>query len=343
MEKEYKRILVIKMSALGDIIHALPSLYALRQLYPAAHITWLVEPQFEGILPGKPYIDDKIIFYKNDLKKKSLWQKLSYLAALRKDLHSRQFDLVIDLQGLLKSSLVAALSGSSNRIGYCEMREGSFLVTKSICGANQKGHVVERYLDVIRYLGATVEQVFFPLPEFPVEEAKMAALLQAGGISGKYAVFFPGSRWQTKEWAVEHYAQLAKRFLALDIAVVVAGGSADKGKGEKIKSLVDSPKLLDITGQTSLLEIAGLVKQDCVCVGVDTGPLHIAAAVGIPTISMFGPISQARTRPYGELNTSIVTTAPCAPCFKRICPKTFICMDLISVEEVFAACVKNMI
>lgn len=338
MQKQYNNILVIKMSALGDIIHALPSLYALRQLYPKAHISWLVEPQFAEILPGKPFIDEKIIFYKNDLKKKSLWQKLTYLKNLRQQLHAHKFDLVIDLQGLMKSSLIALLSGCSNRIGYCEMREGSFLVTKAICGENSKNHVVQRYLDVIRYLGAKVDEVKFPLPDFADYEEKMFKMLTKAGINGQYVVFFPGARWQTKEWPLEHYVQLAKKFIEQDVAVVISGGNADKEKGLTISKEVCSPKIFDAVGKTSIIEVAGLVKKASACIGGDTGPMHIAAAVGVPTISLFGPVSPERTSAYGPFSKVVRTTAECAPCFQRKCPKVFICMDLISTQEVFNVC-----
>jgi len=340
MEKQYKNILVIKMSALGDIIHALPSLYALRQLYPKAHISWLVEPQFADILPGKPFIDEKIIFYKNDLKKKSLWQKLVYLKQLRKDLHAHKFDLVIDLQGLMKSSLIAILSGCSNRIGYCEMREGSFLVTKAICGENSQNHVIQRYLDVIRYLGAKVDEVHFPLPDFIEQEKKIQAMLSEAGIEGKYAVIFPGAGWETKEWALERYAQLAQKLIEQGIAVVISGGPVDKEKGETITNLVNSPKLFNAIGKTSIIEVASLTKNASICIGGDTGPIHIAAAVGAPTVSLFGSSSSDRASAYGS--EVVTTTAYCSPCFKRKCPKVFICMDMISVEEVFEACKKMM-
>lgn len=343
MYKQYKRILVIKMSALGDIIHALPSLYALRQLYPDAHISWLVEPQFADILPGEPYINEKIIFYKNDLKKKTLKQKLSYLRQLRKDLHKHKFDLVIDLQGLMKSSLIALLSGCNNRIGYCDMREGSFLFTKSIYGKNSSGHVVQRYLDVVRYLGANIDEVKFPLPDFSLEEEKMKHMLLDAGIIDNFVIFFPGASWITKEWPLESYAELAKKIIELGFSVVLSGSLADIEKGEKIQSMVNSSKLLNAIGKTTIMDIIGLAKMASMCIGADTGPLHIAAAIGTPTISLFGPSSSGRTSVYGELNKVVATTVLCSPCFKRKCPKEFICMNMISVDDVFKVCLEQLI
>ena len=122
---EYKNILLIKMSSLGDILHTLPFAAALRQRFPKAKITWLVHPQFAGFVPDPPVIDEIIYFDKVKFNKMNLLVKLAYFVEMRRLLHSKKFDLVIDMQGLFKSAVLAAISGCSNRIGYCEMREGS--------------------------------------------------------------------------------------------------------------------------------------------------------------------------------------------------------------------------
>jgi heptosyltransferase-1/heptosyltransferase-2 len=339
MKIVYNNILIIKMSSFGDIIHALPTLPPLRALYPAARISWLVEPQFAGLLPGAPYIDDPILFRKNDLKKMSWRGKFAYLAQLRRQLREKRFDLVIDLQGLLKSSLVALLSGCSNRIGYWEMREGSFLVTRGVKGPHWQGHVVQRYLDVVRYLGARVDTISFPLPDLEEEKDKMRELLAREGVSERFAVFFPASRWATKEWPTASYAALAERLADAGLFVLLAGAAADSAKAHMIKRLTASTRVRDFTGQTNIRELAGLVSLAAVCVGGDTGPMHVAAAAGVPTLSLFGPVSGARTSAYGPLSRVISAAAPCAPCFKRVCPRPdFICMPSIGVEEVWTAC-----
>ena len=155
---EYKNILLIKMSSLGDILHTLPFAAALRQRFPKAKITWLVHPQFAGFVPDPPVIDEIIYFDKVKFNKMNLLAKLAYFLEMRRLLHSKKFDLVIDMQGLFKSAVLAAISGCSDRIGYCEMREGSGLVSKAICGSHSNDHVIERYLDVARYLGVSAEQ-----------------------------------------------------------------------------------------------------------------------------------------------------------------------------------------
>ncbi|MDU2183943.1 MAG: glycosyltransferase family 9 protein, partial [Negativicoccus succinicivorans] len=151
------RILIIKMSSLGDIICALPALFALRKKYPHAHITWAVHHAFKDILPGTPYLDDKVVIDRNRLRQPSYWREL------HRELRERSFDLVLDLQMLAKSALVARLSGAKARYGYWEAREGSGLVSQPIVGAHQYGHITERLLDVVEYFGADIDRIAYPL------------------------------------------------------------------------------------------------------------------------------------------------------------------------------------
>ena len=230
---EYKNILLIKMSSLGDILHTLPFAAALRQRFPKAKITWLVHPQFAGFVPDPPVIDEIIYFDKVKFNKMNLLAKLAYFLEMRRLLHSKKFDLVIDMQGLFKSAVLAAISGCSDRIGYCEMREGSWLVSKAICGSHSNDHVIERYLDVARYLGASAEQIVFPLPDLSKETVSVQEKLQKNELQGEYIVVVPGARGKTKEWPAEHYASLIKMIIADGCSVVLAGGPDDTAKGEK--------------------------------------------------------------------------------------------------------------
>ena len=154
--KDYKNILVIKMSSLGDIIHALPSLYALRELFPDACITWAIHESFAKILPGKPWIDNVYVIDRKRIK------KINYLLQVRKDLHKKQFDLVIDLQMIAKSGLISFLTGCHERIGYNDARECSGLFSRAISGKYKNGHIIEQLLDVIRYLGWQGSGIHFP-------------------------------------------------------------------------------------------------------------------------------------------------------------------------------------
>ena len=345
--EKYKNILIIKMSSLGDVIHALPFSAALRKLYPKAKITWLVHPQFAGFVPDAPTIDEVIFFDKVAFNKMRLLGKINFLRTFRQELQAKHFDLVIDLQGLFKSAVVAALTGCQNRIGYCEMREGSGLVSKAICGTHVNDHVIERYLDVARYLGADVNEIKFPMPNLEKETAALQTKLIAAGVQSDpspltYVVLVPGARWETKEWPAEHYASLAKKIAADGIYVVLAGGPDEKRKGEIIEELANSKKVINLIGNTSLRELAALIKGGKVYISADTGPLHVAAALGKPLIAMYGPTKADRTGPYGSDNaTVLVSPAQCVGCLKKHCDDWH-CMKDITPEAVYSEYLKKL-
>lgn len=272
----------------------------------------------------------------------NLLAKLAYFLEMRRLLHSKKFDLVIDMQGLFKSAVLAAISGCSDRIGYCEMREGSGLVSKAICGRHSKEHVIERYLDVARYLGASAEQIVFPLPDLSKETVSVQEKLQKNELQGEYIVVVPGARWKTKEWPAEHYASLIKMIIADGCSVVLAGGPDDTAKGEKITELAGKPmQLINLIGQTSLRELAALIKGCKLFISADTGPLHFAAALKKPLIAMYGPTKADRTGPYGSDDaTVILSTAACAGCLKKECDDWH-CMYDITPEMVYAVYIEK--
>ena len=336
---EYNNILLIKMSSLGDILHTLPFAAALRQRYPKAKITWLVHPQFAGFVPDPPVIDEVLYFDKVKFKKMGFFGKLKYFREMKALLHSKHFDLVIDMQGLFKSAVLAAISGCGNRIGYCEMREGSGLVSRAISGAHSKDHVIERYLDVARYLGAKVDSfddVQFPMPDLSKEtDSVQEKLRQLGWSGGDYVVIVPGARWWTKEWPVEHYVALAKKLVDEGTSVVLAGGPDDASKGKAIAEQCDSALVLDMTGKTSLRELAALIKNCSFYISADTGPLHFAAALKKPLVAMYGPTKADRTGPYGSKNSTVLLSpAKCAGCLKKKCADWH-CMHDITPDMVY--------
>lgn len=327
------------MSSLGDILHTLPFAAALRQRYPKAKITWLVHPQFAGFVPDAPTIDEVLYFDKVKFNKLGFGGKIAYFKEMRALLHSKHFDLVIDMQGLFKSAVLAAISGCDNRIGYAEMREGSGLISKAISGSHRKDHVIERYLDVARYLGAKVEgldDVRFPMPDLTKEtEAVKAKLTEKGYTGGVYVVMVPGARWETKVWPVEHYAALAKMIAAEGKYIVLAGGPDDAAKGAAIKQQAAVEQVIDLTGQTSLRELAALIKDCAVYISADTGPLHFAAALKKPLVAMYGPTLADRTGPYGSDKASVLLSpARCAGCLKKHCDDWH-CMYDITPDMVY--------
>ncbi|MDR1315122.1 MAG: glycosyltransferase family 9 protein [Deltaproteobacteria bacterium] len=334
-----KSVLIIKTSALGDIVHALPSLYALRSLFPEARVGWAVEPRFADLLPGPPWIDFLVPFRKAEMRAKTVFGKIKALKELRREMLSRRFDLALDLQGLMKSTMIALLSGARRRLGYCEMREGSSLFTRAVKGPNRDGHVIRRYMDVVGALGPAPGEVRFPLPGCGRERERFRARLAAEGDGRPLALLFPGAGWPSKLWPAASYAALAVMLADSGMAVALGGGPADAPLAREIASTPGAPPMPDLCGATDIKGLMGLTSLASLCVGADTGPLHLAAAQGTPTVSLFGPSSGERAGTWGPAARYVASGAPCSPCFKRSCPaKEFVCMGGIEPSAVFGAC-----
>lgn len=332
--KQYKHILIIKMSSLGDVLHALPTLYALRQNCPQAHIVWAVHENFSAVLPGKPYIDEVIYIDKKQLK------RFSYLRALRKRLHAYRFDLCLDLQGLAKSAIVAWCSGAKEKYGYWEMREGSFLVSKGLTGPNKQGHVIERYLDTVRVLGGRVDAVEFPLPSIAAEKDMMQRRFSAVGLSGPFVAVVPGARWSVKEWPVDYWIGFIRRLSESGMAAVLLGSKDDAAKGAAICAGVARGLVYDFTGKTNLRELMAAIAMARIYISADTGPLHIANALKKELIALFGPTCPNRTGPYGGKNSTYIHML-ISPTSQATPEKPLIndpdCMAQISVDDVWHA------
>ena len=321
MPKKYKNILIIKMSSLGDIIHALPSLYVLRKAYPDAKITWAVHPAFAGILPGKPWLDDIYLVDRKRINKPSYWLQV------RRDLHARHFDLVIDLQMIAKSGLISFLSGGKTRIGYNDAREGSFLFSKPISGANKHGQIIEQHLDVMRYLGCPVDKIEFPMKNYDHEMETVTALLRSHNVHGGYVVLVPGTRGENKKWPIEYWGELAKKLAGDQITTVIVGTKGEMDMGKAIKQISPSAYTVNLMGETNLLELIALEKKAALHISGDTGPLHIANAVHTPIIALYGPTLPNRSGPYGnDKGYSLIADHPGTK-------KTQ--MSTISVEKVY--------
>ena len=329
----YKNILIVKLSAIGDVIHALPVAHALKQTYPNARITWVVEKPAYDLLTNNPDIDEIIIFDKP--KFKSLAGLLTNGYAFAKKLKSYKFDLAIDLQGLFKSAAISYLSGAAKRLVYCNAREQSHLVGQRICGEHELDHVVERYLDVARYLGCKVDLVLFPINITESEEKKTTAIIHHAGLKleNPYVVLAPGTNWASKCWPPAHFAKLADMLYDKNIIPLLIGGPNDKRLAQEIINNAKIPPI-DLTGKTSMKQLAYIIKKSQAFVGGDTGPMHLAVAVETPTVAMFGPTDPQRNGPYGDKHTALLAPVPCQGCWKRVCPKGEDCMAGISVEKV---------
>ncbi|MFO7569630.1 MAG: glycosyltransferase family 9 protein [Smithellaceae bacterium] len=332
-------ILIVKLSAIGDVIHTLPSLAALRQRYPDAHITWVVEQAAADLVVRHPLIDCVIVSERKrwgkDLAAGRLRKTWHNVRAFYSQLRARNYDLAVDFHGLFKSAVVVGLSGAKRKLGYDSLQELSGLFLNEKIPEDMNKHAVDRYLDFPRHLGAKVDRVDFVLPANPQADRNATALLSRHGLLDRnFIAINPVAYWETKLWNNEKFARLADMiFERLNLPTVFTG--SDVQAIEPIIAAMRTPGI-NLASRTSLLELAFIYRKAITVVTTDSGPMHLAAAVGTKVVALFGATDPARTGPYGPGHTVIRSTLPCSPCLLKKCD-TMQCMHDITPEQVFAA------
>jgi len=325
MPDKHKKILIIKPSSMGDIVHGLAVLDALHRCYPKAELHWLVAKGFEGLLEGHPMLKKLWVIHKDKWKKISRIQTtVAELRTLFRNLRKERFDLVIDLQGLFRSGLIAKATGAPTRIGFKEAREGSASFYTLKVEGGEDIHAVDRYLKIPAFLGCEVDQVRFPFPPSSLSPASLAF-----PVPNEYAVMVPGARKPVNRWSAKRFGELASR---LPLRTLVLGSRGDRMIAEDVVR-ASKGKAESIAGKTDLEGLVQIIKGARFMVSNDTGPMHIAAAFGIPVFALFGPANPLRTGPYGKGHTIIRKHIACSPCYRRTCSDPR-CLDMIAVEEV---------
>jgi len=334
--KAINNILIVKLSAIGDVVHALPVAHALKQCFPAAKITWVVEKPALELVSNHPDIDEVLVFDK--LKFKSLRGLLVEAPPFIRQLRDRHFDVALDLQAIFKGAIIAYLSGAPKRLVYCNTRELSHWMSKRVVGEHSSGHVVERYLDVVRSLGCQIDKAVFNVTVTPQEAASAIAIARHVGLETEqpYVILSPGANWPNKRWPVRQFAALADKLYDDGIIPVLSGGPGDKKLADEI---IDSSAIppVDLTGKTTLKQLAYMIQEARAFVGGDTGPMHLAAAIGTPVVAFYGPTDTNRNGPYGDGHKTLVADWDCAGCWKRSCPKGRDCLSNIDIEAVYQA------
>ena len=300
MSVVYRNILLIKPSSLGDIVMALPALSALRRSFPQARITWLVRPEFAPLIEGHPHLDEIILFDRKRLGK--AWcnrAAFGSMISLIRDLRRRRFDIVLDLQGLFRSASLSWLSGCERRFGPHWRELTHWFYTTAIPPQLEWIHVVDYYVKIVEAMGASDLRVEFVLPDKPQAAQATRDLLSGCGIgSSSYAVIIPGSAQASKCWPAERFAALADRITAeYGLAVVATGGKSESAAIEEIRRRAKCP-IANLAGQTSLPELVEVLRVAKLVVSNDTGPGHIAAALGKPLVMMFSWSNPLRVGPY---------------------------------------------
>lgn len=328
-------ILIIKPSAIGDVVHALPVLARVKKRWPSARVSWLVTPACAGLLEGHPLLHEVILFDRKRFG--NLWRHPKLAMELRRftrALRHRKFDMVIDLQGLFRSGWLAKKTGAPVRVGFANARELAWMFyTHRVPIDTMEQHAISRYLKLATFIGCDEGPVEFPFATTDADRSDAQALI---GDVQQYAVLMPGTNWETKRWPVERFAALVaplkERF---GLESILAGG-ADAAAMAK-----DLPGIINLAGRTTLKQLTALLEGAALVVANDSGPMHIAAALDRPLVTPFGPTNPTRTGPYGRLNSVIRLDVFCSPCYSRHCSHQS-CLRYLRSEDVLQLAQEQM-
>jgi heptosyltransferase-1 len=334
-------ILIVKLSSLGDVIQAMPAICALRRGYPSAHITWIVEEYAGEILLDHPSIDRVLILSRRNWLKNSLipWrskQTILEMSSFIKALRDRVYDLVIDLQGLFKSGIVVWMSNGKRRVGYDRTRELSYIfLNERHTPFDPDRHAIERYLNLVLAIGGKEGSIEYGIKIGEENRKMVERILEDKGISRDEPVVIisPFARWSTKLWDQKRFAKLADILIdRYKVKVILTGGVNEK---DYVKGIVSSMRFgaIDLSGKIGLKEMAFLCTRAKLMISTDTGSMHLASAMGLPVVALFGPTAPWRTGPYGNSHSIVRKAIECSPCFRKRC-KNRKCMLSIEVEEV---------
>jgi lipopolysaccharide heptosyltransferase I len=344
------KILIVKTSAIGDVTHTLPALLSLRDHYPDAHIAWLIEEAAADLIIGHPALDRVLVSRRKTwitaLQAGRLLWALSEFVRFVRLVRDTRYDLVIDFQGLLKSALWVFLAKGVRKVGFgrgMEHAEFSYLVlNEPVPAVDMNRHAIERELLLLEGIGIPTKSIRYELPMFPEQDTEASTLLHSAGITQRDRVVAvsPMARWPTKLWEPAYFATVADQLEQMNIRVIFTGGTQDRAAIDEICRLMTSTcRRLD--GRTSLKTLLSLYRQAHVLLTTDSGPMHLAAAVGTGVVALFGPTAPWRTGPYGPIHTVLRVGVNCSPCFKRTCLTTEYeeraCMKRLTVDEVVRA------
>lgn len=333
-----QRFLIVRTSAIGDVVFASALPAALRRTHPDAHIAWMVEPGIHELLLADPDIDEVIVWPKTQWKK--LWQTgqfkelLRQFMTFRSELRARNFDVALDLQGLLKSGLLTWLSGARRRVGLGSKEGSQWLMTEKLPRAGDKRRLGSEYRFLAEQLGLEVRDFLPSLHVSQQTQERAGSMLSKHGLSkGHYAVLAPFTTRPQKHWFEDSWRTLISRLQeSTGLVPVILGGPADVEAAQRIAA--GYPDIVNLAGQTRLPEAAAVISQAGLLIGVDTGLTHMGAAFDTPTVALFGS-----TCPYletGRANSHVIWLGlECSPCRRHpTCGGAFQCLREITAERV---------
>lgn len=337
MEITPQRILVIKLSSLGDIVHALPAVSALRHRFPHSRLTWLVKEVWAPILEGNPDIDEILsvnVSWRN-------WPEVI------RTLRSGRFDLVVDFQGLFRSGLLSAITGATTRVGFARAREGAtWFYTHHVPLPEDKPstwrllevHAVDRNLAITGFLGGESSIPVFHLPQCSTDLRAIDKMFQSAEVQdhAQLIALAPWTRSAIKAWPHNRFVDLARELVQWpNVRVVILGGPSDVSSAGEFDILA-SQGLINLVGKLSLRQLPPLLGRMHLLIGNDSALLHLAAGVKTPVLAIFGPTHPKATGPYPVENHAVLRTdLPCSPCGNRRCrnPNYLECLQSLSVDH----------
>lgn len=348
-------ILIVKTSAIGDVIHTLPSLWSLRAHFPDARITWLVEEAAADLLYGHPALNRVLVARRktwlNDARAGRPSRALRGVLQFIRQLRDTRYDLIIDFQGLIKSAIWVALAKGGRKVGFgrgMEHAEHSYLVlNERLPAVDMNHHAIDRSLLLLKGIGVPAADLRYTIPVSAAQESEAGALLLTAGVreGDRLVAINPMGRWPTKLWEPASFAALADRLQREGLSIVFTGGPHDHTALDEICRLMTS-RCRRLDGKTSLNTLAAIYRRAEVLVTTDSGPMHLAAAVGTSVVALFGPTAPWRTGPYGANHVVLRADVSCSPCFKKQCSTTVYeeraCMKRLTVEDVTRAVLEKI-
>jgi lipopolysaccharide heptosyltransferase II len=328
---QLQKILIRGPNWVGDAVLAIPAMKAIREQFPGAEITLLVRPWVAGLFTAAPFVDK--VWREEKPSSLGDWTRIA------RDMRARQFDLALLLPNSFESALMTFLGGVPQRVGYAT--DGRrWMLTKSIKPIEDFRHQVEYYLDLAKILAPNTQPASIEIQATDEERNNARRLLSAEGISRnrKFLVLNPGAAYgSAKRWHEDRFSNVAEILageLGLDIALI--GSQSERSIAEQIRDRLNR-KAAVLTGKTSLETLIGVLAESSLMITNDSGPMHIAAALGVPTVAVFGSTDERVTSPCGPRTRVVKHPVECSPCLLRECPIDHRCMDGVTVEDVCRA------
>ena len=339
------KILICKPSSLGDVVQAMVVLRHLKASFPKSKIYWWIASGLSPLLKDDSDLDGIFLFDREAVKRfKGVWGYVTLVRQIRR----MHFDLILDLQALVRSAFFAWLCGGNKVVGLDDRREWAPLFyNQAVQRPTPDAHAVDWYLEVLRKIKIPIASKIDWIPENREVMMKLKSRFSSIFLSERKRVILqPNTRWASKEWPVEHFIAMAKHILELrkDVVFSILGSNADCQTGEQISRALGSDRVDNLCGELSLPEMVEWIRCSDFMVTNDTGPMHVAAALGKPMAALFGATNPYRTGPYAQMGNVITAKRKCSPCLKKSCPfgKVPPCMEEIRPEIVSDFVLKHL-